>query len=240
MKKQKIEFNSKLDFSLLLLSIFATFFIGCASYGVAIKDNVGIQKVKSVVLIGGQAEFAHKQILKEQESGSILGNLATTLIGNLVSIEGSFNTYGESQKLLSQLGLFSVMDQSQFKEKITNLSVEVPKFLNADSLNIPKISAFAKALGVDGVLITFYQPYEQKLPGPSGGTQYISISISATETIPRFEGVLISAQDEKVVWRAKKSSTKTVFGTPKYRFETRLKGALESLFDTLKNETATQ
>ena len=89
---------------------------------------------------------------------------------------------------------------------------------------------------MDGVLITFYQPYEQKLPGPSGGTQYIS----ATETIPRFEGVLISAQDEKVVWRAKKSSTKTVFGTPKYRFETRLKGSLQSLFDTLKNETVTQ
>jgi len=236
MKKQKIEFNSKLDFSLLLLSIFAAFFIGCAGSAVSIKDTAGIQSVKSVVLIGGQAEFSHKQILKEQEMGSIIGELATALIGNLVSIEGSINTYDESQKLLSQLGLFSVMDQSQFKEKITNLSVEVPKFLNADSLNIPKISAFAKALGVDGVLITFYQPYEQKLPGPSGGTQYIS----ATETIPRFEGVLISAQDEKVVWRAKKSSTKTVFGTPKYRFETRLKGALESLFDTLKNETATQ
>jgi len=236
MKKQKLEHISKVDFSFLLLSIFATFFIGCAGSAVAIKDTIGIQKVKFVVLISGQAEFAHKQILKEQETGSILGDLATALIGNLVSIEGSVNTYDESQKLLSQLGLFSVMDQSQFKEKITNLSVEVPKFLNADSLNIPKISAFAKALGVDGVLITFYQPYEQKLPGPSGGTQYIS----ATETIPRFEGVLISAQDKKVVWRAKKSSTKTVFGTPKYRFETRLKGSLQSLFDTLKNETVTQ
>ena len=234
MKKQKIEFNSKLDFSLLLLSIFATFFIGCASYGVAIKDNVGIQKVKSVVLIGGQAEFAHKQILKEQESGSILGNLATTLIGNLVSIEGSFNTYGESQKLLSQLGLFTVMDQSQFKEKVTNLSVEVPEFINADSLNVAKIVTFARAIGVDGVLIIFYQPVEEKI----GGTQFQYIS--ATETIPYFEGVLVSTQDEKIVWRAKKGCHDMVIGMPKYRFETRVKGALESLFSTLKSETATQ
>jgi len=223
MIQQKFGVILKVDSFFLLFSIFVAFFIGCAGSAVSIKDTVGIQKVKSVVLICGQAEFACKEIGKDPSSGSI--------VYEIVTAKGSVDTYSEINKIITQLGLFTVTDQSEFKGKIAKSSIEVPEFIEANGLNIPKIVDFAKELRVDGVLIIFYRPFDSVFC-PNPNSKFMPI-ISKTETVPCFEGVLVSTKEETVVWRAKKSSIKLVYGEPKDIFETRLKVALEKLFKTL-------